>query len=187
MPDTKVLSESRAQKAAPPERKGRRLWKRVQKELRSLVPAWVFFYVLFSLLRLTQTAVLTEHHITASPPSRVLIGSLIVAKSVLLVDLIPFLRRLESKPVVVAAAGKTVSYFLIVFIFEYLDLLVVHRREGLTAATRRFGSELTSSLFWVLQLWMFLLLFTYSATRALSRTFGAKRFREVLFGRSSEA
>jgi hypothetical protein len=169
----------------PPPGGARRLWKRVLEEGRSLVPTWLFFFSLFFLLRLMRMEVLRDQKVQTLPRSLVFIGSLIVAKGILLVDLVPFVKRVRRFPVFWAASLKTLAYFVVVFVFQYLDGLWDLRHEGVRAATREFGRSLLGLSFWVNQVWLVVLLFVYSATRELFHRLGAEKFREVFFGRSS--
>src|SRR5687768_184760 len=89
---------------------GRRLLLRAQIEARRLMPAWLFFFLSFSLLRLTQTAVLQEFGVSVMPQSRVLAGSILVAKAIITVDSLRMLAALENRPVLTAALCKTLLY-----------------------------------------------------------------------------
>jgi hypothetical protein len=129
--------------------------------------------------------ILKESHIHEMPPSRVFIGSIIVAKGILSVDLIPLVRRAEKYPLLGAAGLKALAYFMVIFLFEYTEELLESRHEGFAAASRQFGRTLWSGYFWVLQAWLFLTVFVYSATRELAHKLGPERFRELVFGRSS--
>jgi hypothetical protein len=155
----------------------------VREELVSLIPAWIFFCCLFSLLWLTQRSILREYHLHLVPPSRALIGSIIVAKALLLVDLIPVLKKLEERAVLIGAFWKTCFYFVVVFAFQYLDLLIERRHEGWAAGSRDFLRNLSGAPFWVLQLWLVISLFAFSAARSLLRKLGPQRSRELLIGR----
>jgi hypothetical protein len=168
----------------PPPGRVHRIGRRLLEEGRSLVPAWLFFFSLFFLLRLMRTQIPKEQQGGTLPPSRVLLGSLLVAKGILLVDLIPFVKRLARFPVFGSASLKTLAYYLICFLFQYLDELLGLRHQGMAAATREFGRNLLRFGFWVDQVWLVVLLFGYSATRELFHHLGPTRFREVFFGRS---
>jgi hypothetical protein len=177
------LREPVVQRPSQPQTKGPRLRKRILEEVAKLIPAFFFFSFLFSLLWLTQTVILAEHHLHTLPPSRVLIGSVIVAKGLLLIDIIPVLKKLESRAVLVGAFWKTWCYFAVLMFFQYLEMLVDRRHEGWAAGSREFWRCLGEPAFWVLQLWLLISLFAFSATRSLVQKLGRQRFRELLIGR----
>jgi len=161
----------------------RRLVQRGGREAQKLLPAWLFFYLSFSLLRLTQTAVLQEFGVSSLPPSRVLAGSLIVAKALLTVDSFRVFAPLEQRPVLVTAFCMTFVYALLVFFFQYAEALFELRALGLTEASLEFGRRLASLRFWVIQVWLLILIFAFSATRAFARRLGRHRFRHYFLGR----
>lgn len=172
-----------AEKPAPKRRLfARRFWKKLGHEASRLLPAWLFFYLCFSLLRITQTAVLQEFGVSATPPSRVLAGSLIVAKAIITVDALRLFRRLDARPVLISAPFKTAFYYLVVFFFQYSETLFEFRHQGLEAASLEFGHRLGSLRFWVIQVWLLLLLFLFSSVRAFARKLGPHRFRHHLLG-----
>lgn len=156
---------------------------RLGREARRLLPSWLFFYLSFSLLRLTQTAVLQEFGVSVVPPSRVLAGSLIVAKAIITVDSLKMFRSLDARPVLIAAFFKTAIYYLLVFFFQYSETLFEFRLFGLEAASQEFAHRLSSLRFWVIQVWLVVLLFGFSAVRSMARKVGARRFRRHLLGR----
>lgn len=160
-----------------------RLWKRVSREVRQLVPAWLFFFLSFSLLRLTQTAVLEEFGVDVIPPSHVLAGSLIVAKALMTVDALRIFRRLEDRPIIVVALIKTVIYGIVVFFFEYSETLFEFRGEGISRGSLEFAHRMESLRFWVIQVWLVILLFVYSTLRGFAHRLGRGRFRRLLIGR----
>lgn len=161
----------------------RRVRERLGREVRRLLPSWLFFYLSFSLLRLTQTAVLQEFGVSVVPPSRVLAGSLIVAKAILTVDSLRMFRSLDGRPVLIAAFFKTAIYYLLVFFFQYSEALFEFRLLGLEAASQEFAHRLASLRFWVIQVWLVVLLFAFSVVRSLARKTGPRRLRRLLLGR----
>jgi hypothetical protein len=186
MTGTHVELERRQLPERPPPGRVHRLARRLLEEARSLVPTWMFFCSLFYLLRLIRLEIARNQGWTL-PHSRVLLGSVVVAKGILAVDMIPFIRKVEKFPVFGAALLKTLAYYVIVFLFEFADGVFELRHQGMAAATREFGRSLLTSGFWVDQVWLVVLLFAYSATRELFHHLGPQKFREVFFGRSRAA
>ncbi len=157
--------------------------RRVVAELKSLLPAWIYLFLSFSLLRLTLVAVLREQGVDALPPSRVLLGSLIVAKALLTVDTLRLFPRLEERPILVAAVARTALYAVLVSVFQVVDALLEHRRDGLERGLAEFADRLGSLRFWVLELWLLVLLMGFSMTRTFARRVGRENFRRMLIGR----
>jgi len=179
MPTSLKPHQPPSTESPPPLSPGRRLLRVIGKEARELVPAWVFFGLMFSLLRWTQIAVLKQAHLRTFPAAHVLVGSLLVAKAVLVADLLPLLRRLEKESVLLGSLWKTLCYALIVFCFRYLEELVLGRHQGLARTTREFIGGMSTATFWVLQVWLVILLFMYSTARQLRIKLGPQRFRAL--------
>lgn len=161
----------------------RRVLRRVVAELRNLAPAWLYLFLSFSLLRLTMVVVLHEQGVERLPPSRVLFGSLIVAKALMTVDTFRLFPRLEERPVLFAALLRTSLYAALVFVFQFTDVLWDRRHEGLSGGIAEFGRRLGAARFWVLEIWLLILLLGFSLVRTFSRRLGRERFRRILIGR----
>jgi hypothetical protein len=160
-----------------------RIWRRALLEGKSLLPTWLFFFVSFSLLRATQTVILQEFGpASLMPPSKVLVGSLIVAKGVRTVDALRLFARMKDQPVILAALFKSLVYFLVAFAFQYSEAVFQHRHLGLSEATGAFVERMSHLHFWLIQVWLLILLFVYSATRTLAQRLGRGRFKHLFFG-----
>jgi hypothetical protein len=151
-------------------------------EALGLLPTFGFFFVAFSLLRLTQSVILKEAHVSVVPPSKVLVGSILVAKALLTVDKLKLFRRLEQRPVLSVALGKTLVYFVVAFVFQYGDGIYEFRHLGLGEASRMVAGRFSTPRFWMIQVWLLLLLLILSSTREFARKIGPKRFRKLFFG-----
>ncbi|HVE41005.1 MAG TPA: hypothetical protein VNM14_14010 [Planctomycetota bacterium] len=159
-----------------------RFWDRMKTEAVHLLPGFLFFFLAFSLLRLTQSVILKEAGITTVPPSKVLVGSLIVAKALLTVDKFNLFRRLERRPVLSIVVVKTAVYFVAALLFQYGDGLYEFRHRDLSEASHLVAARFSSPRFWVIQAWLLVLLFAFGSARELARKVGRKRFRKLFFG-----
>jgi hypothetical protein len=154
----------------------------MKAEAAHLLPSFLFFFLAFSLLRLTQTIILKGAGVSSVPPSKVLVGSIIVAKALLTVDKFNFFRRLERRPVISVALIKTAIYFMAALAFQYGDGLYEYRHQDLSEAIRLVAARFSTPRFWMIQTWLLVLLFILSSTRELARKVGRKRFRKLFFG-----
>ena len=157
---------------------------RIARELRALIPVWVFFLLAFSLLRLTSAVLLSEHGLQPERTSLVLIGSIIVAKVFLIAEKLPFTDRMRDRPVMQRSLWKTSIYFVGCLVFQYLDAWIRLSRAGnaLKAAGAGALQEMGTPRFWVIQLWLILLLLAWSSTRELIYSLGRERFTILFFG-----
>jgi hypothetical protein len=151
-------------------------------EARGILPAWLYLLLTFSLLRLTQSVILREAGVGVMPPSRVLVGTLIVAKALLTVDKLRLFARLRRRPVAVVAAVKTLAYVAVALLFQYFDGLFEFRHHPLHEATAMVVQRFSTARFWMIQTWLVVLLGVLSVTRELVRRIGRKRFRRIFLG-----
>jgi hypothetical protein len=70
----------------------------VIKELRELLPPAVFFAISFNLIVLTTDLILADYLVSFASFIVATIGALVVGKSVLLANAMPFLRRFDTAP-----------------------------------------------------------------------------------------
>jgi hypothetical protein len=165
-----------------------RHFKRIGHELRQLLPVWLFFFLAFSLLRLTQSVTLSQFGFHSTTPSLVLLGSLIVAKSFLLLDLFSFVERFNGRPLLYSVVWKTGIYYVGAFVIFCLEQLIELgiKHHSFAFAQTQLSDALSKPRFWVVQLWLVLLLFAYSAARETMRAIGRDHFMSLWFGGSSD-
>jgi hypothetical protein len=156
----------------------------VKHEVRELIPPTIFFMIAFEILAISRTLMLREYHIGISAVAGVVIGALLVAKAVLLADLLPFLRRFHHKPLIYNVLWKTGIYAVAAFVIHYLEHLIPlwWRIGNLVGANRRLYDEMVWPQFWVIHLWLLVLLFMYCAFRELVRAIGPSEVRRLFFG-----
>jgi hypothetical protein len=164
-----------------------RILKVIKDEGISLFPVWLFFFLAFSLLRLTENIRLREQGIHLSTPSLVLVGSLIVAKAFLILNVFRFMNRYEGRPLIYSVLWKTVIYWvgsLVVFYLEQV-LEVVLKTHDLAKARELVFTKMDVPQFWISATWLALLLFAFCGTQELARTIGMQRFKQMWFGTSA--
>jgi hypothetical protein len=153
-------------------------------ELRQLFPVWLFFFLAFSLLRLTQSVILEEMGINVTTPSLVLVGSLIVAKAFLVLDWFSFVERYRGKPLLFDVLWKTGIYLVgavVMYVLEqFVESLIKHHDSAV--AWGRLSDAVVNPRFCVLFLWLGLLIFAFTAARETIRALGKERFKSLWFG-----
>ena len=88
-----------------------KLTHKLKHEIRGMMPVVVFFLVAFQLLALTQRLMLQEYGIHVTTFVAATIMALVVAKVVVLTDLLPMVNRFPEKPLIYNVVWKTVIYF----------------------------------------------------------------------------
>src|SRR5262252_1740114 len=89
-----------------------------------ILPVWAFFFISFGLVALTRIATFGEYNIKPSEPPEFLVGSLIMAKVVLLVDAFFKKRRVPGRPLIYSTLAVTGLYFLAALVLHHVEQLV---------------------------------------------------------------
>ena len=157
---------------------------RIKDELVAVIPPTVFFFAAFQLIAFTRALMLREYGISVSAFVTASIAALVVAKVVLIVDLLPFVNRFPDKPLVYNVVWKTLIYLVAALLVRYVEHLIPFVREhgDLVMANRRSLDEVVWPHFWAVQIWLVVLFFVYCALRALLRVLGRDRVLNMFFG-----
>ena len=158
--------------------------KGLKHEILEAVPPFIFFFIAFHLIALTRSLMQQEYGIQASTVMNATIGALVVAKVVLLADLIPLVNRFPNKPLAWNIVWKTVIYLLASIVVVYLERLwEFHGKYGsVAAANSHMVEELVWPHFVAEMIWMTVLFLLYCTLRELSRVLGGRRMRALFLG-----
>ncbi len=164
----------------------KKIAEKVKHEVRELIPPTVFFLIAFEILAISRTLMLRQYGISLSAVAGVIIGALLVAKAVLIADLLPFLNRFHHKPLIYNILWKTTIYVIASVFIHYLEHLIPMwwRTRNFVAANQRLYDEMVWPHFWLIQLWLLVLLFVYCTFRELVRVIGPHEMAGILFGAS---
>jgi hypothetical protein len=158
-----------------------KLW----EEVRKMLGAAVFFAVAFCLIVLADRLVGRGSDMEIGSFSRAIIGGLIVAKVLLLVDLLPFVDAFPGKPIVYNIAWKSTIYIVASLLFRYIEPLIKSLFVGasLAAAHLHAAQELSLPRFWAIEIWVGVLLVIFVTMLELTRALGRDKMRFIFFGR----
>ena len=161
-------------------------WKWLRKEFWEILPVWVFFFVSFGLVAINRMAVFSEYHIKPTEPPEFLVGSLIMAKVVLLIDAFFKKERLQAKPLIYGTLWNTGLYFVAALAFHHIEhVIALVRREhvGIIQANHEVLLEMQTPTFWAMMASLLALTFVFCTLRELVHAIGLEHFREMFFGR----
>ena len=161
-----------------------KIFQRLKEEFVGIFPTVVFFFVAFQLLAITRSLILQQYGIQVSTFVAATIGALIVAKVVMIVDLLPFVNRFPDKPLAYNVVWKTIIYFLAAFLIRYIEHLIpfIRKYGDIAVANSRLLDEVIWPHFLIVQMWLFVLFLMYCALRELIRVLGRERVRSMFFG-----
>ncbi len=161
-----------------------KLTARIKKEFLALLPPTIFFLVALHLVALLRVLMLKGTGIPFVTSVSVTVLALILGKAVLIADLLPFINRYPTKPLVYNVAWKTAIYMLIAVLVTYLERLVASSRKagGVVAGHRKLLAEIVWPHYWAVQILLVVLILMYCTTRELVRMIGADKVGRMFFG-----
>jgi len=157
---------------------------KIKAEFRELLPPAIFFFVVLHLVAILRVLMLQGTGIALATSASITLAALILAKAVLIADLLPFINRYPDKPLAYNVAWKTAIYVLIAVLLHYLERLVDFWREagGLVAGNQKLLAEIVWPHFWAIQILLVVLILMYCTIREVIREIGADRMRQMFFG-----
>ena len=158
----------------------------LREEFLQILPVWIFFFLAFGLVSLIRTTTIGEYNIQPLEPPDYLLGSLIMAKVVVLVDAFMKNRRGSGRPLIYGTLLNTGLYFAAALILHHVEQtvsLVRHHHVGFAEASHDALLATEKPNFLAIMLFILVLTFAFCMVRELIRCIGEDRFLEVFFGR----
>src|SRR3984893_17298369 len=157
------------------------------KELQEVVPPTVFFAIGFNLLVLTTDLILADYLVSLGRFIVATVTALVVGKSVLIANAMPYLRRFDTAPMIQPILFKTVVYWAVVFAVRFLEKLVEYLFAGgsLRAIPEYVVTHFTWHRFAAIQIWIFVLFLIYTSVEELNARLGDGELMKIFFTRRS--
>jgi hypothetical protein len=155
------------------------------KELKELLPPTVFFAVSFNLILLTTQLILADYLIHFFSFLVATTSALVVGKSVLLADALPFFRRFARALMIQSILFKTIVYWSVVFLVRFLEKLVEYWFGGGTTSgvSDYVANHFSWHRFAAIQIWIFVLFLIYTSFADLNTRLGKGELVKILFSR----
>jgi hypothetical protein len=159
----------------------------VLKELREVVPPTLFFAVGFNLIVYTTDLILADYLLKFGSFIIATVAALVVGKSVLVANAMPFLRRFDNAPLIRPVLFKTLVYWLVVFAVRFLEKLFEYFVHGgsLSGISDYVVTHFTWHRFAAIQIWIFVLFLLYTSVAELNARLGDGELRRIFFTRRS--
>jgi hypothetical protein len=157
---------------------------KVKEEFQKLLPPTIYFFITLHLVALVRSLLLRGTGIELVSSLAVTIAALTLGKTVLIVDVLPFMNRYPDKPLAYNVVWTTTIYFVVATFIHYLERLydVWKDAASLSAANDSLLAQMIWPHFWGTEIVVFLIIFMYCVARELVRAVGAKKAREMFFG-----
>jgi hypothetical protein len=158
---------------------------RLGEELRKILGVATYFSTGFVLIVLADRLITRGTGVELASFARALVGGLIVAKVLLITDLLPFVHAFPQKPIVHNILWKSSIYIAASLVFRYAEPLIksLFRGAGLAASHHNAVSELMLPRTWATEIWLAMLLVAYVTVQELGRVLGKDKLKLLFFGR----
>jgi len=157
------------------------------REFHEMLPPTLFFFVGFNLILFTKRLILEDYLIHYIGFLVATTSALVVGKSVLVANAMPFLRRFDNAPLVYPVLFKAFVYTLFVFVARLLEALAHYLTQGGALGGGRYVEHLVGTFSWAhftaVQLWIFVLFLIYVAASELNLLFGDGELFKIFFVR----
>ena len=165
----------------------RKILEKIRKEVLEILPAFLFFLVMFHILMVTRSLTLREFGIRPHASAVAVIGALIVSKAVFIVNKFPFLNLYPRCPLFWNVLLKTAVFSGVTFIFLFIEewLHQADKLGSFAVAFKHLTAGAVSPVFWSGDLWVTLLLLFYCVAAELTRVIGIDRTKKIFFGREN--
>lgn len=157
----------------------------VIKEFKELIPPTLFFAVGFNLILLTTNLILNEYQVKFSSFLLATTGALIVGKSVLIAQALPFFRSMDTAPLIRPVLFKTGIFFAAVFLVRLVEKLIEFLAHGgrFLGIPQYVATTFNWNQFLAVQLWVLTLFLIYTFFSELNNLFGDGELAKILFTR----
>lgn len=164
-----------------------KLWTTAKHEFDEVLPPAIFFFVAFHIVVLERALMAEEYGLRLSSTVGATVAALLVAKVVLIADMLPIINRFPEKPLIYNVVWKTAIYVVASIFVHYLEHVVPvwWHMGSFRAANEHIWGEIVWSHFWGIQIWLVVLIFLYCLARELIRVIGRDQVRKILFGAPS--
>ncbi len=151
--------------------------------MKHLLPPTIFFFIGFNLILWTKQMILQEHNIEFSGFLVATMAALLVAKAVLVMDHMPFMRRFDGAPLLQPILFKAAIYWACVFLVRIGEGLLHFLHEG--GALVDFPQHLVDRFSWprflTIQVWLMVLFLIYVTINELNGLFGDGELYHLFF------
>jgi hypothetical protein len=140
--------------------------------------------VILHIVALIRSLLMKGSGITLDTTTSVAIAALVLGKSVLIADMMPFIRPFSSKPLIWNVAWKTVVYFMVALVIHYLEHLYDFWKlaPGFAAANEKLLAAIVWPHFWAVQILLTVMILGYCIMSELIGALGADKVKTMFFG-----
>jgi hypothetical protein len=157
---------------------------KLKEEFFAVLPPTIFFFVALHVVAVVRVLMIKGTGLAPFSSVSIAVAALILGKSVLISDMLPFINRFPERPLVYNIAWKTAIYLLVSMLIHYLERLYDFSREagGIAAGNEKLFAEIVWPHFWAVQIILFVLILMYCTMHELVRVIGKEKVMRIFFG-----
>jgi hypothetical protein len=166
------------------ERNMSKLTSTIRHEFMEMLPPTTYFFVILHIVAIMRALISRGYEITLPTSASVTIAALILGKSVLIANMLPFINRFPEKPLIWNVGWKTVMYTLVALIVHFLEHLYEYWKvaPSLAAAHHKLLADLNWAHFGAIQILLVTLIAIYCVVEELARVVGRDKLMAMFFG-----
>lgn len=157
---------------------------KIKNEAMKAIPPTIFFFVILHIVALIRSLMIKGTGVDLPVSGSILITSLVLGKSVLVADMLPFINRFPDRPLMWNVVWKTLMYTLVALVVHYLERLYEYWKEaqGFMDANALLWASMNWPRFWAIQILLMTLIFMYCVIAELARVIGRDRLKVMFIG-----
>ena len=161
-----------------------RLAAKIKEEVMEMIPPTIYFFVILHIVAFVRVLMTKNTGLPLPTSMSITVAALVLGKSVVIADLLPFINRYPEKPLIWNVCWKTTIYFVVALLIHYLERLYDFWKEatGFVAANQKMLAEIVWPHFWAIQILLAVLIGMYCVMGELVRVIGAGKMKAMFFG-----
>ena len=161
-----------------------RLTVKLKEELVEIIPPTLYFFVALHLIAVIRVLMTKGSGLPLPTSLSITVAALVLGKAVVIADLLPFINRYPTEPLVWNISWKATIYVCVALLVHYLEHLYDFWKTapGIVAANQRLFAQIVWPHFWAIQIVLALLIVVYCVMSELVRVFGAAQMKAMFFG-----
>jgi hypothetical protein len=153
----------------------------LKHEFLEMLPPTIFFFVVFHIIAFMRVLMAEQYGITITSSASATIGALIVGKSILVANAIPFVNWFRQKRLIYNVVWKTSLYVIIVLLFQCIEELIplISKYGAILTAGEHLFEEIKWPRFWATHILLILFLIAYNVTAEVIGAIGRNKIIEI--------
>jgi hypothetical protein len=155
----------------------------LKKELLHIIPVFIFFFIAFNIINVTEGLILKKAGIGRFGILEITLAAALVAKILLVLDHMAIVEWVPYRPLIHRILWKTFLYWLTTLLVRLVMRFVPYLfiKQELSTKWEQFIIHVDWPLFWSIQTWYLLLFFFFVTARELINVIGAKKMNNIFF------